>query len=490
MEPLVGYAPDLASNTPGILTNCAALVPSLKGMRGAPTPKNTTLPALSKAARGAALVRKLDNSTRLLVGTEDAIYESASTSWTDRKNGSGYTLSSDSTWRFAQFGDLTLAAAKTQILQSSTSGAFADTDSNAPAAGIVEVVNGFVFLADVNDQGSVFDSADRPHGWWAARDPEVWTPSVANEAYTGSLTSTPGKCTAARRFGQTIIVYKERSMYRGIYVGTAGWEFELIPGEAGAFSQEVVIDIGTPENPIHLFMGADDFYRFDGARPVPIGSPLRETVFSELNSAYSHGCKALHDRANSRVYFYYPVANSINPDKCVVYNYRTSRWGRDDRSIEAVVEYIAAGMTYDDLGTHYVTYDDLPSVSYDLAFFSGGNPTPAIINTAHVLQTLDGAAQTSTMETGDYGSDEFVSFLSRVQPLFLTKPASAMMVNKYRDNLGDPLTADTAVAMDSKGRFDVSNGGRSANWHRAEFAFTGDVEMQALNAELMEDSPE
>jgi hypothetical protein len=41
--------------------------------------------------------------------------------------------------------------------------------------------------------------------------------------------------------------------------------------------------------------------------------------------------------------------------------------------------------------------------------------------------------------------------------------------------------------MDSKGRFDVL---RSSNWHRAAFAFTGEVEMPELNAELQQDGLE
>ena len=492
MIPFLGYAPDLPSTTPGILTNCTSLVPSLKGMKGAPSPQNTLLPVLAAACRGASVGRKLDNTTRFFAGTATKLYEAGTSSWTDRTRAAGgdYNLGSDNRWRFAQLGDTSIAVAKSDILQSSASGAFANAAANAPKAAVVEVANGFTFLFDVNDQGAIFDSADRPHGWWAARTLTTWTPSVANEAYTGSLTSTPGKIRAGRRFGQSIIAYKDRSMYLGNYIGESGWEFTLIPGEAGAVSQEVVIDVGTSENPMHIFMGFDDFYRFDGSRPVPIGSPLKETVFGELNKGFSYGCQALHDRINSRIYFYYPVGSSINPDKCVVYNYKTNQWGRDDRTVEAIVEYINAGITYDDLGTYYSTYQDLPNASYDAAFWSAGYPSAAIFNTLHRVQTIDGVSLASTMITGDYGSDEMISLLSRVQPQFLTKPTAATMTNYYRDNLGDSLSSDTAVSMDSKGRFDVYNGGRSANWHRASFSFTGDVEMPGIRADLQEDGLE
>jgi hypothetical protein len=94
------------------------------------------------------------------------------------------------------------------------------------------------------------------------------------------------------------------------------------------------------------------------------------------------------------------------------------------------------------------------------------------------------------MTTWDNGADEFVSILSRVQPLFLTKPQSASMTNYYRDSLGDPLIQDGFSVMDAKGRFDIENGGRSANWHRVSFEFMGDVEIPSLNAEIAEDGLE
>jgi hypothetical protein len=234
-------------------------------------------------------------------------------------------------------------------------------------------------------------------------------------------------------------------------------------------------------------MGYEDFYRYDGSRPLPIGNPLKETVYAELNRSFTHACQALHDRRNSRVYFYYPSGSAITPDRCVVYNYKTGLWGRDDRTIEAVVEFVAAGVTYDDLGTLYATYDDLPNLSYDTAFLAAGFPLAGIFNTSHVLQTLDGNTTTCTMTTGDYGTDEYLSTLTRVQPEYLTRPTSAQMTNFHRDNIGSSLTQDQTVNMDSVGRFDVL---RSARWHRATFSFTGNVEMSGLQAAMVEDGGE
>jgi hypothetical protein len=481
--PLIGYAPDMDSRIPGVLTNCAAMVPSTKGMKGAPSAQNLSLPALAAACQGSAVVRKLDNTTRFYAGTGTKLYEAATSSWTDRTRAAGgdYAAGTDIRWRFAQFGDVSLAAVKSDILQASSSGAFANAAATAPKASIVETFENFVLLCDVNDQGALYDSADRPNGWWvAARGGHTdWTPSIANQCATGILTSSPGPIRAARRFGQGCVIYKERGMYVMTYVGQPNIiDVQEIPGNVGAPSQEAVVVVGTPEDPRHIFMGFDDFYSFDGSRPIPIGSPLKETVFNELNKNYSYACTALHDSINSRIYFFYPTSNSINPDKCVVYHYKTGRWGRDDRTIEAVAEYITAGLTYGDLGSSYSTYGDLPNLSYGSSFWTAGFPVPAIFNSSHRIQTLDGNTGTSSITNGDLGSDSFVTFVSRVTPAFLTRPSSATLTNYQKASLGNSYTQDATTSMDANGRFDFM---RAAKWHRFTLEFSGNVEIPSLD---------
>jgi hypothetical protein len=116
-------------------------------------------------------------------------------------------------------------------------------------------------------------------------------------------------------------------------------------------------------------------------------------------------------------------------------------------------------------------------VSYDSSFWTSRFPIPAIFNTSHVPQTLNGAAGSSSMTTGDMGDGEHQLMLSRVTPDFITAPTSGSMVNYYRQlNLGDDLTTGATVSMSSK-RFDTL---REAMWHRVRLDFTGDVELAAI----------
>jgi hypothetical protein len=482
-----GYAPDLPQNTPGVLVDCTNMVPTIRGMKGAPNVQDPSgiSGALAATCQGAVSLRKLDESVRVFAGTGTKLYEIAGGSWTDRTRASGgdYSLSSDIRWRFTQFGNVSIAASKSETLQASTTGAFADI-AGAPKAGVVEVVGQFVFLGDT-DEGTFGDSPNRV--WWSAKgDHTDWTPSIATECATLLITSTPGKIRAIKRFGPHVVLYKLNSIYLGIYQGQPSiWNFDReISSQVGAVSAEAVADVGTPEEPRHIFMGFDDFYEFNGGRPKPIGQGwVKETVFNELNKTYMERAMALHDRANSIVYFFYPSGSNNNPDSCVVYNYKTQRWGRADRSVESVLEYISVGLSYDDLGSSYATYDDLPSISYDSTIWTAGYPIPAIFDTSHNLKSLDGPSASSGFVLGDLGADEKFTTVTRVRPRFITAPTSASMIHRYRNNLGDSLTNGATTSL-SNGKFDVK---RSARWHRPEFSWTDPVELGAMEFSVVQD---
>lgn len=468
-----GYAPDADPTSKGIFTDCAGVVPTLKGFRAAPSALDAGFPALAAACKGAASIQKLDASSRTFAGTTTSLYELSNSAWVERsETTAGYSLSSDYRWRFAQFGDVTLAAVKTDRLQASTTGNFAKANAAAPKASIVEVVNNFVIVFDTNETAY----GDSPDRWWcsAIGDYTDWTPAIATQCATARLTSSPGKITAGRRYGDKIIAYKEKSMYIGTYVGQPTvFEFAEVPGRTGALSQEVVVNVGTAEDPMHVFMGFDDFYKFDGARPIPIGTNrLKETVYGSLNRTYAQSCFALHDATKGNVYFFYPAGSSSNPDKCVIYNYRTDKWGRDDRTIEAALEYITPALTYQGFGTSYSTYGAAPNISYGSSAFVSGYPAPAIFNTSHKLCTMNGTPTTSSYTTGDIGDDNVESLLQFVKPRFTTAPTSGTQTNYYRQNMGDALTSDATIAL-SNARFDVL---REARWHRVLHSLNGDWE--------------
>jgi hypothetical protein len=471
---LLGYAPDASPDILGVITQCANVVPTTRGMKAAPSPADAGMATLAATCMGSAVLIKTDGTTRFFAGTHTKIYEAGASTWSDVSRAASYTAGTTARWRFAQQELVSFAANGTDTVQASVSTGAFSCISGAPVAAIVETVGKFVFALNISNETNGVQ-------WCALGDYTDWVESIATQAGADTLTESPGPITAGRKFGNALIVYKKNSMYTGVNVGPPNvWQFDLIPGDVGALSQEVVVNIGTPENPKQIFMGEDNFYLYDGSRPIPIGTgSVKETVFGHLLGSRYYAATALHDRKNNLIYFYYPVADSALPDKCVVYNYRVDRWGVDDRQIEAATDFVAPAITYGGLGALYATYGDFPNLSYGTAFLGSSQIQSAIFNTSHQLMKLTAPSTTSSFTTGDMGDDAQFTMATRVWPRFITAPTSATLTNHYKNTSGDSLTADQTVTFGS-GRFDFL---REARWHRLQFNFSGDWEMTGFKPE-------
>jgi hypothetical protein len=558
MPAFVGFAPDMDTTMPGVIVDCEDLLPSIRGMRAAPSAVSTAMPALPSKVLGAAAVVKLDNTRRLIVGTATKLFEEGAGVWNDvsRTHGGPYTTSTQGTWRFTQFGNETIGTNNADTIQQSQTGAFTDMPSplgsftvtaggsgytsaptvtitdpsglgsgatavatvaggvvtgvtltnpgtgyvtaptvafggpgtgaaataviaKAPIAAIIESVAGFVFLFNTTDP--VFGV--RPNGWWCSGlfDQTIWTPSEATQCANGLIVDTPGDIRAGRGLGPDIVVYKETAMYYGTYQGPPViWAFNVISNQIGAPCQEAVISIGTA----HLFLGNDNFYIFDGTRPQPIGDQIKNWFFNQQNPAFKQTVASVHDHANSLVFWYFVSVNSTGPiDSCVVYNYKTQRWGKADRAIEAAVDYINGQITWTSLGTLADIWQDMPTVPWNSPFWTSVGVLPSIIDMTHTIQTLTGAAGESSLTTGDFGDDESYSLLSYVRPRFAQDPASATMTTQERFTLGGAFTAGGSSEY-FDGKFDVDI---SARYHRAIMTMQGDCEIIGYTPKLVPD---
>ncbi len=470
---LLGFLPDADDHTEGVITNCEMLLPSLKGMKGAPALVATPYAALASACRGAAYLALLTGSTRLFAGTQTKLYEGSGGTWTDVSAGT-YTGSSESKWSFSQFGNVSIAVNGIDATQKSVSSGAFSALAGAPKAKFIETVAGFVMLAAYND------GTDTPDGWHCSgyEDYTAWTPSAATQCANGRLLDTPGAIRALKKLGDVAVIYKENSMYLGQYQGPPIiWSWSLISGEVGAVSNESVVNIGTA----HFFIGINDIWVFDGTRPAPIGEGIREWFFGDLNSTYRYNIIGQHDKANALIYWYYPSKNSTTGalDSCIVFNYKSQKWGRANRSIEAVLDYSSGGFTYATLLAAYPTYADLPNVPYGSPFWTASNPVPAVFDTTHTVKTLDGVSASSSLTSSWFGQDLAYSMLYRVTPRFIVAPASAQITNYYRNTSGSSKVNGVTTNM-SHGRFSVY---RRAKFHQIKMSFVGDHEITEFIAE-------
>lgn len=498
---LVTYAPDLDPVLDGSILECEAVVPTLRGIASAPSgvPAEITATAVSAVVSAATLI-KVNGDARTFYGSNTKLYESVSKAWTD-VSGSSYTAVGGR-WRFAQYGNVSLAVSKENVLQSTSSGNFATVTKvsgstvTAPSASIIEVVNDFIFLGDTTGvPGYTADTGDR----WACSalgDYTDYTPAQATQSATGRLTSTPGKIRAIRKFGDQVVIYKDRGMYLGNYVGIPQiWSFPEIPtAQQGTWCQESVVSLGTPERPLHFFVGRDDFYVFDGANVSPVGYGVKERFFQDLNTTAADMICIVQDRDNSRLNIYYPKSPSSVNNACLVWNYRTKKWGVDDQTIEFAFEYIGGSVSYSGLGAYLTTllgstatYGSNIPLTYGNLVPQGAKFVPAIFNSRHALLTLDGPGSASSLTTSHLGSDDIVTLVTRVTPRWIVKPSTATLANYYWQGSGETPVSDTTNQMTSAGRFDFL---RSASWHKFSMSLTGTWELNQMTIDTVPDSYE
>lgn len=480
MDKLLGFLPDADPTTPGAIIACTNLIPYENGMKGAPTgisPASTT--ALASACLGAAVATKLDSTRRIFAGSATAMYELLAGAWSDVSRVGGYAGGVDTRWSFTQFGDASLCANLSDTIQRSTSGAFADI-AGAPKAKIIFSVGSFVMALNTTDT-TYGVSPDR---WWccASFDDTSWTPSVTTLATTGRLVSTPGQIIAGGRLGDYAVVYKEKSIYIGQMVGAPSvWDFLQVPGgEAGCVGQDAWCDIGG----MHFFLGQNNFWLFDGSRPVPIGGgEIRRWFFENSSMEYRYKTKCVFDRQTNTVWTFYCSINSTTPDQALVYHLENKQWGRVSISIEATLVYITSGATIDGLAGTSPTVDGLSNISFDSQYWLAGGPYLGAFNTSHQLQLMVGDSATSSFTTWDNGDDDRYSLLHKIRIRFApgAAPTSASVAVYGKATEGGTLiTGPTGTLTD--GKFDVL---QSARFHRASFAFTGPVKVIGFGASLI-----
>lgn len=473
--PFKGFTPSVDPSVPGAILDCQNLIPTLRGMRGGPSPIPFGNPAFPVRVTGAATCELLNGSFRTFAGTATDLYEVAASLNNVVSATPGGYIGGANPWRFAQFGNASLATNGADTIQQSINAGNFSAIAGAPVANIIEVTQGFVFALGTQDA----TYGNRPNGWWcsALYDQTNWTPNQATQCANGIIVDQPGAITAGKALGTNIIVYKQESMFYGVYQGPPViWAFNQISPIVGTPSQECVIPVGAR----HLFLGTDkQVYEFDGTIPQPIGDEVHDWLVSNWSSIYQSIVQSYHDKQNSRVFWYIcSVTNTTGiPDLCLVYNYRTGKFGRADRSIEAAVTAISGQITWSGMGSlpGVTTWSTLPAIPYNSPFWSQATPSHGIIDTSHKLQSLSGACTGASMTTGWLGDDfNYIDYLGFL-PRFMQAPATCTGVGNTLSSLGSQSQAtqwqlgswyDGELAADF-----------AARYAQIQLSFTGDFEI-------------
>lgn len=457
MIPFIGLAPDMPNMTPGVLTAASFAIPTQRGMRRAPTLSLLAgVDALAAECRGAAMLRKLDGSTRLFAGTQTKLYELSGSAWADRSAGGGsYTGSSTNRWSFAQFGDISLATNDTENIQQSSSGAFAAI-ANAPKARIVIAVPNFAVAFNTQDGSASTVFGDSPDRWWcsayqAATD---WAINATNQCVSERLIGGGGEITAAAPFGTGWVAYKRRDMFHAYYSGdSAVFTTQRVHGGWGCVGPDAVCDIGNA----HFVVGEDDIYIYDGARPVSVADgKVRDWFYrTQLDQSQNYKLQTSFDRARGIVWVWFR-SQSGSSSEAMTYHVQSGKWGFAYTPVETLFTYTNAY----------------------------GSDSVGAFNTSHQVGTLTDTAHANNMGliTGLFGSDDAESMLHRVQLLSQALPSSALGYNAFTyGRSGGASSTGGALSWSSTGNIDLR---QTAHWHSLYLSLAGDCEVLGMQVHM------
>ena len=492
--PISGYAPDAEPSTPGVLLDTEMMIPTLNGVAALPADADAGVAATPSAVASMVTLRDLAGNNLIFAGGAASLAKLATTTWTDvtRTSGGAYSSTAAARWTFAQFDARSLAANRGDKLQKFDTGDsdFSDV-TDGPKAAFVSVSKNFVMVANTKGGPGGSDTyGDSPNRWWccAIGNSNSWTANVSTQATSGLLQDTPGEIVGLHALGSGFVAYKENSMYLARYVGPPRvWEWSQVPGEGmGAPSHYSVVNIETA----HLFIGRDNVYMFDPSGPRPLAdNRVAESLLADINVKHQNRLVGFQDRNTWRAYWFYPSVGSNDGtlDKYICFNYRSNRWTRGTKTVRFAFEYREPGVSYNDLGSYYSTYADLPTAPYDTAFASTSTYKPAIVDSNDKIQRLEGSpANASSMTTWDIGQDGTPTLVTRIRPRFKRSPTTGTQTYMYKDNLGDTVTTSVQSTLFS-GTFDHVE---SARWHRVKHNYTGDVEVTGVDIEIQGDGLE
>lgn len=451
MTPLA-FLPDADPSTPGVMVECVNLIPTNRGYQDAPLPitmEKTALPGTERII-SAVTLSPLSGYDRTYVASTRYVYKldpTGSPTWTTVLTSA---FENDVVkMSFRQFGDVSLVTNPVVPMMAATTGSFA-TVTDAPAAVALCVAENFVMA---------LGTAAEPDGWAcsALADHTDWTPDIATQSATGRFLATPGPVTAGFELGDYVVAFKERSMYLMRYVGAPLiWTNEVVSNEIGCSAPLSIVDVGDRI----LFLGPDDIYSFDGTRPVSIGGGVRRWFLDQCYAgALFFNVQAVFD--GRKVYWFYSQSVSTTPDRALVLDIESGRWGHVDYNCAAPF-----------VGRNRLRINgDFNYVAPEVYGF-----TPERLLTVSADRSADAEARLGWM-----GADEIASTMTKLRPRWLKFPrASSAQFFKSAyldvDEIGDLVNFNN-----NEGSWDCQ---QQAKWHSARLKMKGPFEIGAIGNDI------
>lgn len=272
--------------------------------------------------------------------------------------------------------------------------------------------------------------------------PSSWDETdVTKDAGEVDLAEEASAMVDALPLGDTLIIYKERSMYAMQYIGQPSiFRFQRLPGDVGMLTQKC--GVSTPIG--HVVLTAGDVVANNGQGVASIANAqVRKWIFQNIDSANYRNTFVAANPAKNEVWVCIPEAGNTFCTVAAVFNWIDKTWAfRDVANLTHAepgqVDYTAANTWDSDTGTW-----DSSGDAWNQDEFS---PADARLLLASYDQTI------SIADSGtSFSGTAFTSVLERVG-MSLDTPGTVKLVRGVRPRFD--ATAGTQVQIEVGGSMD------------------------------------
>lgn len=438
--PFGEWCPDLAELDAGVAALAENVYPASNSYMPVLGPRPYSSP-IEASPRGLFMAQQLAGNFVIIAGTADKLFRFDSSTLDFDEYGSGYTVPADELWSGTQFGTDFIATNVNdapQVLDLEVGSSFGPLTGSPPAARVVGVVEGHVFLLST--------STDPSGGQWSGiEDATQWTPgSDGSDVFSFADGGRIMNLAPAAK-----LIVQERAIRRIIHQpGDAIiFAFDKLEDAKGSIAPYSVVALGSAVGYL-----AEDGFWFNGQ---PIGKDkVDRFFFSEVDQSRLFSVLGTYDPTRPLIYWAYRTGESDLYNRVLVYNWKTQRWSVISANLYMLSNIATPGVTLEGLDALYPNLDTDVPFSLDSRVWLGGRPVFGVFDESLRLSFFEGDTLEATLDTGEI---ELVpgktSWVTSVRPMVDTTEAVARVGSRAR--LGDARTFGPESAMKASGRCPV-----------------------------------
>ena len=260
--------------------------------------------------------------------------------------------------------------------------------------------------------------------WSDQNNPFDWFPSPSNTS-GGQVLRVGSRILGGVSAQEEVIIFTDDAVYSMRFIGPPDvFSFNLITQGVEIMSSRTAVNVANNV----FFMGRDGFYVYTGS-VSPLSSTVGNYVFDDLNYEQKDKCFAAVNSAFSEILWFYPSADSFEPDRFAMFNYEDNVWSMGSLDMSAVSEREGSSTSYSRTAWRDAVVFANPMSPYLLEYaqagMSGASPdyqVPMQEQSAVMAQETGASAQGATLaahiESGEVeiSEGERFSFYSRILP--------------------------------------------------------------------------